>query len=619
MRIILFTILFLVALFLLGNAFLSLISWKKSLPAALAWGFCALLCLCQLLEWPMCLANCSFRSFFLLFTAILTLLLFYSCVLFLRNDLKDYYEAGKAIACHLYQHPVLTIVLFLLFVFYLYEAFAYRYATSDDAFYMAHSMEIIAQNSLNISHTMVWTGLSDTALGEITDASSLEALRSYLSVLSGIHSTQLARTGLLFAVIVLHLCAVLTAFSSFDHEKKSNCYVGSLWFLIFYITFQLFYKHMNTPGRWMMLMWEGKPLLPAFVFPMLISASVTLCRNDETVVHGKEWLSAAVALTAGVAVSQVGVILAPICYFLQGMGLLVYKRFRQAGKTLLSAVVAALPVILIASVTYFHMASSNSFYLTEYEPLTFSRWIDKLLPAFDFFQLVLFGFSAIWMAVHIKKKELAMLFFPSLLLFLTFANPFLVTPVSAYLTTPLVYYRLFWLVPVYLAPACTASEILKWVSEKGRERYLAVTAASLLLIFAMNGRTYMYRSDLDHRENSYLLTSQSVNICEQILNDWEGECRPVLLAPEEIAFEIRQYTSEIALAGGVRYEQKEKWLAPAEGFDMSIGELFLGYETMAGSSDRDKLFHALSAADVDYCFLSDPMSENNYVLEKIPR
>ena len=73
----------------------------------------------------------------------------------------------------------------------------------------------------------------------------------------------------------------------------------------------------------------------------------------------------------------------------------------------------------------------------------------------------------------------------------------------------------------------------------------------------------------------------------------EREDHPVFLVLESVAFEIRQFSSEITLTGRVRADLKQKWITPAERFDMLIGPLYLEYQTMANDPDRDKLFQAL--------------------------
>ena len=437
-RIVFFTILLLGLVFLLGDLLLRVIGWKRTIGAAVAWGVAVLLTALQFVAYPLFLLHASFSLFCVLFSVVLAALVFFSLYRLVKDKERVYAGQLRSLGRELRAHPVSAAMVLFITAAYFYRVFFYHYPDSDDAYYLARAMEAVAQNALHLDHTFIWTGLPSDALGGVTDASTFEYLKAYFSVLSGIHVSIICRTGLLLVLNLAHFGAILTAADSLDPNGHSRTPTRCLFFAL-YLIIQMACHLLPCSGVWMTnYLWQGKALLPGLVFPLLLAACAELFERRDCF-RNIEWLSALVALTAGAAASIVGIILGPVFYVVMGLSFVIAARFRNFGKIVVCAALAALPILICAVLSYIDVATNTTRYLTDLGSLGVADWWGEYSVTAEKPQMFLLALSFLYLLLRGSKLQKVMLILPSAILLISFANPLLIHPVSSYLTTPLVY------------------------------------------------------------------------------------------------------------------------------------------------------------------------------------
>ena len=604
-RIVFFTILLLGLVFLLGDLLLRVIGWKRTIGAAVAWGVAVLLTALQFVAYPLFLLHASFSLFCVLFSVVLAALVFFSLYRLVKDKERVYAGQLRSLGRELRAHPVSAAMVLFITAAYFYRVFFYHYPDSDDAYYLARAMEAVAQNALHLDHTFIWTGLPSDALGGVTDASTFEYLKAYFSVLSGIHVSIICRTGLLLVLNLAHFGAILTAADSLDPNGHSRTPTRCLFFAL-YLIIQMACHLLPCSGVWMTnYLWQGKALLPGLVFPLLLAACAELFERRDCF-RNIEWLSALVALTAGAAASIVGIILGPVFYVVMGLSFVIAARFRNFGKIVVCAALAALPILICAVLSYIDVATNTTRYLTDLGSLGVADWWGEYSVTAEKPQMFLLALSFLYLLLRGSKLQKVMLILPSAILLISFANPLLIHPVSSYLTTPLVYWRLFWVMPLIFSPAFAGAMFTREVAGEKMEQALLCSLASLGLFFLLlrpYGGTIPLERCFSHtnktmRSNLYELQDSTLVIADTILDDWQGAARPVLLAEEFCAMEIRQYTVDIALAGAVRDEQKASFHERIPGTQVEAGDVYVHFQQYG--AEPEKLHELLAGAGVDY-------------------
>ncbi|MDO5444279.1 MAG: DUF6077 domain-containing protein [Eubacteriales bacterium] len=253
----------------------------------------------------------------------------------------------------------------------------------------------------------------------------------------------------------------------------------------------------------------------------------------------------------------------------------------------------------------------------------FISWKDNFLYAVDFWQFVLYCLSALYILFRGTRNQRIIFVYVPIVLLITFANPFLCDFVASKITTPIVYWRIFWLFPVYLLPAVVCTEIVDTLTEgniqrgvlisilgfgiiSGYEvfRYTVTDPVYSIIPFAKNvGKLINVRPELRH--NIYGLNAATVEIAEAVLEDWEEEERPRLLFCFNRPFEIRQFSSDIIMAMPVRNYDSETWNIDEK---TSASWFMNNYSSV---EDGEYLRSLLEKLEVDYVLFNGPSAVEN--------
>ncbi len=634
-----FTVCFTAALLILGDCFLQLLSWKKTISAACSWGFILLLSAFQLICYPLYRFGASFTLLFHLFSLLMGILLLLCLISIIRQKNADKMPCFQGIHSgwsEMGKELILAFVLILTIGFYFFMGEGFYYSSSDDGYNLPRAMEAIVQDTLIINDHMAWHGFGNGAICSFDNASTYYYFIAYLSVLFRIHPAVFYKTVFLFALLLLHLAAVSTAYDAVNTDMSKS---KKALFFVFYILFQLLCVKPSTAGTWMTgYLYEGKAIVIAVIFPLILAACSNLICNVEQL-KGKEWLSLSVSLLAGIELSVIGINLPVILYFCYGLAFLIGTKFRFFKKIWLPAILSVLPVIVFVFIvakdafTLFsgvgaNTAMSSSAVIPDAIQNNLSQrtviWKNNFLEGIDFWQFVLFCISAIYFLLRGNKAQRILFFGAPFILFFTFLNPLLLGPVSKYVTTDIVYWRLWWLLPIYLAPALALADLGdRWTQGKPQNAILLMivtlgivsgfeifrtsivaTEYTIVPYIENVGRLFHLRPEL--RMNAYNLNAGPFETAKAIEADWDGESRPKVLMGFNRPFELRQYSAEIAVINEVRnYDQLEGFV---EGTDIPLSIFVQTYSSM---TDGKLLKQILDQMEADYvCFEENPAIRN---------
>lgn len=395
----------------------------------------------------------------------------------------------------------------------------------------------------------------------------------------------------------------------------------------------------SSAGTWMTgYLYEGKATMIAVVFPLLLASCANIIAGIEKNT-ARDWLSILVVLTAGIELSVVGIFLPGILYFCYGIAFLISDKFKSLKRIVVPVLISILPVMIFGILSYisanslfFNLgglsgnsnavsaaASTNAAAVSHFKDVL-TAWKNHFLEGIDFWQFVLFILSAVYFLFKGNSVEKTLLFIAPVVLFLTFLNPLFADFVSEKITTPIVYWRLWWLLPVYFAPALAFSDFLDKITEGKPQNALLCITVSLFIIagfevfrysiispeytvlpFAENiGRLINIRPEL--RFNIYNLNPGPLNTAEAIISDWDGSERPRVLMCFNRPFELRQYSTEISIVGDIRNYDEIQGNIP--GTDIPMSEFAQSYNEI---DDGAFLREMAERLEIDYiCFDKSP-------------
>ena len=615
------------------------LGWKKSFFGSYSFGIVVLLSVFQFAAYPLYRAASSFTALFVLYTVLLFALIAISLIILSKKHIRIKDQICMLRLPNQIFNSKGTILLFLILLFsilfFYFMSLGFYYSSSDDGYNIPRAMEVIAQNSLGVNDTMAWYGRDNAPITNFENASTWYFFIAYLSYISGIQATILSKTVFLIILLSVHLSSVIYACECID----ANCTPQKkVIFLILYIVFQMMSVKPSSAGTWMTgYLYEGKATMLAVVFPLLMAS----CANIITSIdknNFKDWLSIFLVLAAGIELSVVGIFLPGILYFCYGIAFLISTKFRHFKKIIIPVIFSILPVVIFGILSY--ISADTSFFslgglsgsstasgaggLTAASGKQLNdlltAWKSSFLEGIDFWQFVLFILSAVYFIFAGNQSEKTLLTIAPFVLFLTFLNPILADFVSEKITTPIVYWRLWWLLPVYFAPALAFSDFLDRVSEgKPQNTFLSIAISLPLLAgfeifrysivspeytvipFAENvGKLINVRPEL--RPNAYNLNAGPLKTAEAILSDWDGLERPKVFMCFNRPFELRQYSTEITIVGGVRNYDKISGIIP--GTDTPISEFAQSYNEI---TDGNYLKDMVKRLGIDYiCFDGSP-------------
>ena len=467
-------------LFLLFYSYSKLVG--RSLPFfnSIAGGFITFLAVNELIAVPFTLLHLKFSHFLLLFVLVnLSVLLF---------GLKHIFKNKKlSVDKRLLKTPYVVLSIAIL-ITSIALAQVNAYHSADDSFYV--SLVEQNKNSELLYSTDPASGNVDHKFPrsyrfqgwELTESASSEAL--------GLKTTEFVQGLTPIVMLIVVFLAFKNIFAEF--LKKNDKYLAlSLLFTMF-----LFGAYSpRSPGAFLMTRpWQGKTILVSLIIPILTFLLYKIYKSLDKKLDKRLIAALFVLNLASISLnpSSVFINLSLIAAF----GLMFLYKSRRIS-TAAALLVSALPFLPIIVFTLF---SSESRGEARLEIKSFVDYLTNFLGQPTFFLIWAVG-SLLFFKNKIMEKVRVINYTLPIVLGLSVLNPLLQPFISDQITST-AYWRLFWLVPIYISVPLIGVIIKNYLTRKYRpsKKYQrnivhVIIVAVLLLTFALSGR-YVYDTTL---------------------------------------------------------------------------------------------------------------------------
>jgi len=158
------------------------------------------------------------------------------------------------------------------------------------------------------------------------------------------------------------------------------------------------------------------------------------------------------------------------------------------------------------------------------------------------------------------------------------------------------YYRLLWIIPMYVVVAYAACLLLMKMKSDVVRRIVVV---ALMLVIVFTGKyAYSDKAIMFKAENLYHIPQEVIDICDLISPEGDDE-RVWAIFPEELTWFVRQYDSKILMPYGADYI--EEGFTSVAYYAMKNVEVIDGVEVL----DIDKLIEATRFEECRYIIIPE--------------
>lgn len=420
-----------------------------------------------------------------------------------------------------------SVLFFQLFIVTFYAHF-----DADDSFYIAISNACISSNQVFGFEPS--TGLTNMPFPTSYSLTSYEVLVAYWANVFSIQPVVLYHTVLPIIFIPISYLAFYCLSKSLLKNKTK-----AIWTIIILSVLNLFSNYsVYSPGAFLLFRsWQGKASLVNILFPTLLYFFIHAISNTKTKQRAFNLFCCTLTLLASVCFSTVGIYLLPIVYFCL---VVAYSVFAKSLSFLFRASLNAIPSSLFLLLLFVMLRNNNALDAINnmvYEYNFFSE-VKKFFNA-DYYSLFLYTISILYLVFKGTKLQKFLFLYYPLILLITFLNPLFMPFVAQHLTGAVVYWRLFWLLPMYITISITFVLILSSFNLKNSIRILC----SFLILPFFSPANFIFNSNnFTFTENMEKLPNEVINLCDGILAKADN---PIILSPPEYCTFIRQYTGAI--------------------------------------------------------------------------
>ncbi len=491
---------------------------------------------------------------------------------------------------------VVLLTLFLIVAQMLCSTYLYH-GDDDDGYYITISNMAVEQDTIQTDSVLVYDGAfrKEAGTGFAPPIVSWELFIACIAKLNGVHPSILAHSILpLWLIAAAYLSVWRTACLLFEEKNQSK---NSILFVLFYALLNLFGGFLvRQPACFLLLrIWQGKAVLVNVIFPLLIENCLHIYKR-----HGQAyWVRGSVLLFAGMMLSAVGLTITPMCYVSYGLPYLLYllrKDRDMFRKCLLSAVWSILPTVFFCILSYWYVMSSKSglaYGGKQPEPWMFC-FANTMGTAGNGYLLLGICSFVVLLCMGGKAEKMCLAGGTGIAGGV-FMNPLLSNFIGQKVTGVDVYWRVWWIVPVYAVIALACVYLLDRLARR-LIRTAAVLAAAGMI--AWSGQ-FMYQENLYFQgfQNAYMLPDEVIQICNYIL---EKDTDVSILVPQEMIAKIRQYSSKLYVPLARKLPGSE---IAVPGSKLTYGQLYGAvYEQRIISRD---VYKALKMVGVKYIVSKD--------------
>lgn len=587
---------------------------KDTTAEIISYGFVFHLALVQVIAIPCLLLKVSFNHFLLTYMVfmigLLTFFVIHNKPLVLFRDRislvkNDFWK--KVRSCLI---PWLILALIIIIFQIIYSSYM-MHTDADDGHMTTVSTVAIKENRLDISYYDVYDGIFTGRMRE--SIYSWEFFIAILSKLFKIHPAIVDHSVIIAPLIVLSYIAVFNVIRLVLRDKRmQHC---SLFLYSLILLFAAYSTY--TRGCFMLLrIWQGKAVLATVLLPLLLHSCFRIYKGDYS---WRRWFLGLAIITAGIGSSVIGIYMLPIAYIVYGLPLVILLFYRKDINKLLLVfrrlIVTMLPVIVMGGFVLYGAFSGKwggEFIPTAQTEPDWGYSFDNTFS--DSFMLYLLIVSGIVMVVNyiwkFKKQRTDMedklrllLVIIVLVLFLTFLNPLFCDFVSEHITGMVVYWRLYWILPMELIIS-VAMTLLIESRVILKIRYIIATIIVCVIVFS--GK-YMYSRNVffEPHQNYYKIPNEVLYASDYLLS---VDDNPVCIFPESLSYYPRQYDTHITIIGARGLPANQTKIG-----DSDLTYAWLYYSVYADKNLNDETVRwALDKMGIEHIYMQGELIDSQY-------
>ena len=312
--------------FIIGNG---MTYWMQiqNIGMGYVYGWIVILAAYEIIAVPAVFAKSSLTNLSVIYSAVLGCMAVVALVYLIKSrfvkKIKGSWMQKK------YKINLYLIVAFILLGVQFTVAIFGMHTDADDAYYVGTATTSVTTDTLYVYEPD--NGLPYTYWPTRYIFSSLMILWAYISRITSIHPLAIAHTMVpvifigMFYVIGWNIGKLLL--KSEEHRAL----------------FFLFLNVFNVWGFTSVYIWQGKAMLPNFIFPILIYLFLYMIKKKKED-DKRIWSGIFLTVLAGCCCSSMAV---PLCALTVGSGALVISCYKKRWKILISGMICCLPCILI--------------------------------------------------------------------------------------------------------------------------------------------------------------------------------------------------------------------------------------------------------------------------------
>lgn len=519
---------------LVGHFVVKTMKMRTHIFRNIVYGFVFLGAIFELLSLICIKFNLKFHVLYYSYIVIVVILVLTSLIAFLYTKQYKQYLKRTNIKNYLYLGLILTIIAIS---FQMFQSSYMHHTDADDGYFITISNIAVEKDEINLMGDSVYNGGDSYSQSVRSDTFSWELFVATIAKTFNIHPAVLCHS--VFPAFLIFICYL----SIFEVGKKLIFNKKKLYIFMFFMALlNIFGGYaVYSSGCFLLLrIWQGKAMIVNFAFPMLIANCINIYRKRDNIFT---WIFNALIVVVGMGFSTVGIYLMPIAYLIIGIPYIINRIFKKDFKRVFNVLKYAIITMLHIAVfdIYMFFSITGSANVEKYMQRSASKWVDifdMTMMRESYFVLLLL--SCVYLLAKKRKKiETILLVGMTCGLFATFLNPYFTEFVAQRVTGVDVYWRLYWILPVYILIAYVLSDIIY-----KERRFIGIVCLCGTLLMINYAGKYMYGEDLyftDH-SNKYKILEEVVKVCELIgVDEKEVTC----LFPESLAYYPRQYSSNI--------------------------------------------------------------------------
>lgn len=533
-------IVFYLVLFIIGKEVGKIFDFKKSILLNFILGFITIFSIFQILSTPFMLLKGSFIYLFYLYLILILSIIIICLNATLKNakiNIKFYVTNFKLKIRKISKKEFIFIFIIITLVFIQAYLASYLHHTDDDDSYFINVSNVTLQYNSIFS---IEPSTGDLRLP--VDNSpylivSWELFIAFLSKAFYIKPVILAHTVLPMILVPLAYMVVYC----YIREISKSLVIGNISILIYSIL-NLFGAYcVYSPACFLLYrIWQGKAILVNVFFPMMFYMFYLISSNiNDNNKFKKKVLFMILIMISCIGISAVGITLSIIlllCLF--AFDLILKMKLYFQHKKIKILLTLLLPTLIYGVILIFILRGSN-FTETASKPVNYLEVFKNVWLQGAY--LVLYVFSIIYLFKHHKKDFYNEILLPSLFIIIVILNPLLSNILSKYITGGSVYWRVFWLPPMYISIALAFALI---INRSKKSHIKIVVIVGFTVIIALCGNFIFTSKGFTKHQNVYKLDNVVIHFAKDITKNKKD---PRILLPLELNDKIRQYNSNILL------------------------------------------------------------------------